>query len=296
MKLGITLPNSWGVDEPQQSVEVAKLAEDRGLDSVWVMDHLFNVGFVRDRLEDRPYWHPLATLTAVAIQTSRITLGSSVMVLPYHNPIELAKYVATLDHFSKGRTILGVGAGGLESEFHALGVPTTERALLTDESIEIMKVLWTEANPAFKSERWDFSDVKFSPKCYQQPHVPIWVGGGAPGARRRAARLGDAWHPNGGSPETLAEQAAEVRALAEQAGRDPAAVGLTFRMSITPERDGSSFRPVARDAATTEALIDLLNRYAEVGVEHFVLALDFADMDAITDVVEHIASEIKPKV
>lgn len=67
-------------------------------------------------------------------------------------------------------------------------------------------------------------------------------------------------------------------------------------MSITPERDGSSFRPVARDAATTEALIDLLNRYAEVGVEHFVLALDFADLDAITDVVEHIAAEIKPNV
>ncbi|MSQ42574.1 MAG: TIGR03619 family F420-dependent LLM class oxidoreductase [Dehalococcoidia bacterium] len=296
MKLGVTLPNGWGVDDPQQSVTVARLVEDRGLDSVWVQDHLFNVGFIRDRLEDRPYWHPLATLTAVAVQTSRITLGSSVLVLPYHNPIDLAKYIATLDHFSNGRTVIGVGVGALEPEFRALGIPMSQRAALTDEALELMKELWTSTEPAFASERWQFSEVKFSPKCYQQPHVPIWVGGNSAGARRRAARLGDAWHPLGGDPAAVAEQFAGVRKMAEQAGRDPGAVGLTFRVTVAAQHQGSSYRPVIGDATTADAIVDLLNRYAEIGVEHVVLGLDIAGMEAITDVVEYVAAEIKPQI
>lgn len=296
MKVGITLPNSFGVDEPQQAVEVGIQAERLGFDSAWVMDHLFTVGFVRDRLEDKPYWHPLGVLTALSVQTTRITLGTSVMVLPYHNPVEMAKYVATLDHFSKGRVVLGVGAGALVPEFEALGVPTSKRGVLTDEAIRLMRELWTNPDPSFQSERWSFSGVKFSPKPYQDRNLPIWVGGGSPGAKRRAARLGDAWHPNAGSPEEIAQQAAEVRAMADREGRDGAALGLTFRTSVNVEREGSGWRAIIGGQRETQAIVDLLAGYREVGVEHLVLAFDFGDMDAITQTADYLASEVKPHI
>lgn len=260
------------------------LAEQRGFDSVWVMDHLLNIGFVRDRLEDRPYWHPLATLTALSVQTSSVLLGTSVLVLPYHDPVEIAKYVATLDHFSRGRVVLGVGAGGLESEFRALGVPTLQRGRITDESIKVMRELWTSEQPSYDGARWDFSGALFSPKPYQSRNLPVWVGGSSPGAKRRAARLGDAWHPNAGSPSAIAEQAAEVGALAERSGRDASSLQLTFRLSIDVSHDSSGWRPLIGGLESPAAAIDLLNQYREVGVEHLVLALDFGDLAAINEV------------
>ena len=119
MKFGVTVPNNWGVEDPQQMLEVGRRAEELGYDSVWVMDHLFNTGRIRDRLEGRPYYHPLATLSYLSAVTNRVALGTSVLVLPYHNPVELAKYVASLDQMSAGRVILGVGAGAMSE-----GVPS----------------------------------------------------------------------------------------------------------------------------------------------------------------------------
>ena len=97
MKIGVTIPNNWGVEDPQQVLALGPVAEELGFDSLWVMDHLFNTGYIRERLEDKPYYHPLGTLTYLAATTKRVTLGTSVLVLPYHNPVELAKYAATLD-------------------------------------------------------------------------------------------------------------------------------------------------------------------------------------------------------
>ena len=91
MKIGVTIPNNWGVEDPQQVLALGPLAEDLGFDSLWVMDHLFNTGYIRERLEDKPYYHPLGKLTFRSATTKSISLGTSVLVLPYHNPVELAK-------------------------------------------------------------------------------------------------------------------------------------------------------------------------------------------------------------
>src|SRR5690348_2790197 len=112
MKIGVTVPNNWGVDNVLDVVALGEHAEELAFDSIWTMDHLLNIGFVRARLDNKPYYHPMGILSFLAARTSRILLGTSVMVLPYHNPIELAKYSATLDQLSGGRFILGVGAGG----------------------------------------------------------------------------------------------------------------------------------------------------------------------------------------
>ena len=193
MKFGVTIPNNWGIDDPQQVLAFGPLAEELGYDSVWVMDHLFNTGYIQERLQDKPYYHPLGTLFYLAATTKKVLLGTSVLVLPYHNPVELAKYTASLDQMSGGRVTLGVGVGAMTEEFQALGIPMRQRASLTNECINLMRELWSSPSPSYHSRRWDFSDLYFSPKPVQKPHIPIWVGGSSPGALQRAATLGDGW-------------------------------------------------------------------------------------------------------
>src|SRR5215467_2362841 len=163
MQFGVTIPNNWGVEEPQQVLAFGPVAEELGYDSIWVMDHLFNNGYIRERLDDKPYYHPLATLSHLSATTKRVVLGTSVLVLPYHNPVELAKYTATLDQMSGGRVTLGVGVGAMTEEFEALGVPFRQRGALTNESMAIMKELWISPDPTYKSARRNLAGFKFSP-------------------------------------------------------------------------------------------------------------------------------------
>ena len=167
MEFGVTIPNNWGVEDPQAVINFGPLAEELGFDSVWVMDHLFNNGYIRERLDDKPYYHPMATLSHISALTSRVKLGTSVLVLPYHNPVELAKYAASLDQMSGGRVILGVGVGAMTPEFDALGIPMSQRGSLTNESMDIMRELWSNEDPRYSSDRWEFGDLKFSPKPVQ---------------------------------------------------------------------------------------------------------------------------------
>ena len=149
--------------------------EDLGFDSVWVMEHVFNTGYIKERLQDRHYYHPLATLTYMAATTKKLQLGTSVLVLPYHNAFQLAKFAATLDQMSNGRLVLGVGVGALQVEFEALGIPMRGRGAWTNDCIRMMKELWTNPMPSYHSRRWNFSGSYFSPKPVQKPHVPLWV-------------------------------------------------------------------------------------------------------------------------
>ena len=142
MRIGFSLLNNWGVDDPQALVDLACGAEELGIDSVWVHDHVFNVGHVFDRIGGKPYYEPLTLLTFVAARTQRVRLGTSVLVLPYHNAVRLAKTAATLDVLSGGRLVMGVGVGLIEKEMRAMGSPYAERGAFTDESIAVMRALW----------------------------------------------------------------------------------------------------------------------------------------------------------
>ena len=274
------------------------------------MDHLFNTVYIRERLEDRPYYHPLATLSYLAATTKRINLGTSVLVLPYHNPVELAKYAATLDQMSGGRVILGVGAGAMAEEFLALGIPMRRRGALTDESIAIMKELWTNPYPSYHSRRWEFSNLRFSPKPLQKPHIPLWVGGSSPGALRRAAAQGDGWHPTGLSPEEFSMGRREIRELAAAAGRDPDGLTMSVRVEVEmgeippspPLQRGAGGISSARAANRARvpgddpaAIIAAIEGYRSVGVEHIVLAPNSGDVPAITSRMEAIARHVIPR-
>lgn len=296
VQFGVTIPNNWGVADPKQVLDLGPEAERMGYDSIWVMDHLFNTGYIRERLEDRPYYHPMAMLSYMSATTSRVILGTSVLVLPYHNPVELAKYAATLDQMSGGRVTLGIGVGAMTEEFEALGIPMSQRGSLTNECINLMRELWGSTKPEYHSRNWDFSDLYFSPKPTQSS-IPLWVGGSSTGALRRTARLGDGWHPTGLSPEDFAIGRAEISSLAQAAGRNPDDIAMSTRVEVEVHGGPSSQRAASRARLPGDdmgALRTGLEAFREAGVEHFILALNSGDIQALHSLMAKIADEVIP--
>ena len=164
----------------------------------------------------------ITTLAYLAGITDRIKLVTSVMIIPYRNPILTAKMLSTLDMLSKGRLILGAGVGWMEEEFELLDTaPFAERGAVPNEYLRAFIALWTSDNPTFEGKYVNFSDITFLPKPGQKPHPPIWIGGQSKPAIRRAAQLGNAWHPVGAipaaplEPEELAENLALLHDYAE---------------------------------------------------------------------------------
>lgn len=194
MHFGVILPNYGEGSSPSEIRRVAENAEELGFDSVWATEHVI-VG--PDAVD--PYgrvYAPLVTLGWIAGFTERIGLGTSIVLVPLHHPIQLAKEVATLQELSGGRVTLGVGMGWYKDEFDFLGVEFAGRGRRADESIRLMRALW-RGEKDFAGEYWSFRDATSEPHPARQPE--IWVGGSSARAVRRALELGDAWHPSRGS-------------------------------------------------------------------------------------------------
>ncbi len=289
MRIGFSLLNNWGIEDAQALVGLASRAEELGFDSVWVHDHVFNVGHVFDRIGGKPYYEPLTLLSFVAARTRRVRLGTSVLVLPYHNPIRLAKTAATLDVLSGGRLILGVGVGLIEKEIRAMGSPFAERGAFTDEAIAVMRSLWTEDEPSFDGKHYRFSGMKFSPKPLQKPSIPVVIGGVSRAAIRRAARLGDGWQPLGLSPEALGQGIAALREEARACGRDVSKIPISIAMSLATSRLG-------RHALGTEPseIVKNARAYASLGVETLVISANTGDPGEARSALEMVARDVVP--
>src|SRR5438552_14426676 len=218
MKLGICLPHYGRPIEVPRILEVARRAEERGLDSVWVTDHVIvpNQANVIDR-EARP--GPLAVLPWLAGVTRRIALGTSVVILPYRSPIPVAKLLASADVLSGGRLIVGAAIGWMEGEFEALGVPFKERVSRSEEALTLMRTLWTEERPEVDTERHHLHGLQVSPMPLRKPRPPILIGGMSEAALRRVVRLGDGWHATGATPETFRQGKQAVTRFWKEAGR-----------------------------------------------------------------------------
>jgi probable F420-dependent oxidoreductase len=283
MRIGISLLNNWGITDAQAMVDLATRAEALGFDSVWVHDHVFNVGHVFDRIGGRPYYEPLTLLTFVAARTQRVRLGTSVLVLPYHNPIRLAKTAATLDALSGGRLVMGIGVGAIESEMEAMGTPFKERGPFTDEAIEVMRTLWSQEDPRFDGRYSRFTGMKFSPKPRQTP-IPIVIGGVSRAAIRRAARIGDGWQPLGMSPEALAQGLATLREEARAAGRDASSIPVSIALSLAAARAGR----FALGTDPTE-LAGHAKAFAALGVETLIVSGNTSDPAEARSSMEMVA-------
>ena len=181
------LPNADYLGFPATTdaiVQTAVKAEELGFDALFVNDHVIVDGSARSELW-RNVYDPLMALSYVAALTSRIKLGTSVLIMPYRNPIVTAKMVATLDQMSGGRAIADVGSGWNEAEYDALGVPFRQRGARTTEYIRLWKACWEPGPTSFHGRFFSFDDMHVSPKPLQQPHPPIWIGGSGAASLRR---------------------------------------------------------------------------------------------------------------
>jgi probable F420-dependent oxidoreductase len=295
MHLGVALPNNQGVRDPGDLVALEHDAEALGFESLWVSDHLFHAGYVGERLGDRPYHEPLTVLAAVAAVTERALLGTSVLVLPWHHPVRLAKTLATLDGLARGRLIVGVGVGVTEDEYAAVGVPFALRGRIADEMLDAMHALWTEDVPEFAGEHIAFSGLRFSPRPEQRPGPPIWVGGHSPAALRRVVQRGDGWHPLGLSPDALARALPELRAQLVRAGRPselPVAVRLVLEFGPTRGARPPEQRRSCR--GTPEAITETLRAYADAGATHAILDPSSADVTGVRESLARFREEVVP--
>lgn len=243
MKFGLRYCNTGRYVDPGNAVALAEAAEEAGFELMWTVEHTVVPGGYGSKYpydtsgrmaggnDEIPLPDPLIWMAYVAAATKRIKLATGIMILPQHNPVVVAKQVATLDHLSGGRILLGIGVGWLKEEFDALGVPFDDRGRRTDDYIKALRELWTADKPTFDGEFVKFRDAYCRPRP-AQGSVPIIVGGHSMPAAKRAGRLGDGFFPARGAPADLF---ATAREAAKAAGRDPAA--LEFTVSLPASLD-----------------------------------------------------------
>ena len=305
---GTSLPSRGEMAGPEQLRSIAQRAETLGYDHVWVSDHIilpkkvdsfypYAADGVATFRPNEPYFEPLAALNFIAGCTSRIRLGTHVLIIPYRNPILTAKILSSLDVLSGGRVILGAGVGWMEEEFQALGLDTyKERGAVTDEYIRLYKELWTSENPSFAGKYYQISDSGFEPKPAQKPHPPIWIGGHTGPAIRRAAAYGDGWMPIGLrppailDPEELSEKIARLRKLTVEAGRPEDAVDLTFSTSVIFNDSSSSSREMMQ--GRPEQIAADLRQYQDLGVSNFIITLQGSTVSELQENMERFSREV----
>ena len=294
MKFGFIIPHNYGVESVQDVVGIAVAAEEMGYDSVWINHHVVHAGYILERLGSRPYFDGLTILTYVAALTSRVRLGTSVLVLPYLNPLVLAKSLATLDVLSDGRLAVGVGVGLLKPESDAVGSDFSTRGAYTDESIAIMKTLWTQETSSFDGRFYSFSDVQAYPKPLQKPHPPIQIGGPSRAALRRVARLGDGWHPTRVTPEDVAVGLEYLKGQLDAAGRDPSEITLTVRSELDVLGSDPTERPEVM-IGTPYYLLGMIDTFRDLGAEELIFQVGAGDAGRVRQVMDAFAEKVMPR-
>lgn len=245
VRLGVHLPQFRVPVSGADLAAAARAAEEAGADDLWVSDHLIlPAGSTRppERFHD-----PLTALTWAAAVTSRVGLGTSVLVAPYRHPVVLAKALASLDALSGGRVVCGIASGWMEPEFRALGIAFAERGTRTDETIRTLRALWSGA------ERAD--GLRLSPPPARAGGPPIWIGGDSDAGLRRAARLGDGWHTTVADPERLAERLETLDRLLARRGRDRSGLTVSVRVRADAERV-AALAPALRALGVDHLLVD----------------------------------------
>jgi probable F420-dependent oxidoreductase len=298
MNFGVWIPNCRHLATPAIIRSTAIRAEQLGYDSVWVSDHVVvphaNVVNFGETIFD-----PLVTLGVLAGATSRVRLGTTVLIVPYRNAVVTAKMISSLDALSGGRVVFGIGAGWVAAESAMLGVPFAERGAMTDEYLAAMQELWTSREPSFNGTYTQFGGLVFEPKPVQKPHPPIWVGGHSRAALRRTAQFGAAWHPINRPPAELRAGRAELARLCQARGRSvPPALAL--RNDIRVLRPGQSAPASAHGgrvlAGEPAALIEQIAELADCGVEHLVLEFLAADGRELDEQMSSFAERVRPRL
>ena len=313
VQFGVSVGNGGAFGEGIDAcLEVARWAEELGFDSVWVHDH---VVVPRQLRTPYPYaesgefvvpWNadfhePLVLLNALAAVTSKVQLGTSVLVMPYRHPAVVAKMLAAADRLSGGRVVLGAGVGWMRDEFEALGLPEnaySSRGAVTEEYLGAIKEMWTNTGPSNYAGRFvAFRNVGTFPKPIQKPHPPIVIGGKGEHALRRASLLGNGFQALMSDPEEFAREADGLRRFAQRDRRDPAEleVQLAHPVQLSEQAVEGRRAPLM---GSVEQVAEDLRRYARAGLEHLVATPSLAGagtpLEAARAGLELFARELLP--
>ena len=302
MRYGFYLPTRGPTASPEALETLVTRGEALGFSSVVIADHVvFPVAITSrypytvsgafpgqgDALEQLPL------MAFVAAKSRTLRLISSVMILPYRNPVVTAKMLATIDVLSRGRVTVGVGVGWLREEFEALGAPPFERrGAVSDEYLRIFKTLWTQDPASYRGEFYRFESIRCLPHPVQKPHPPIWVGGHSKAALRRVARLGDGWHPVGANPAVplrppeLRGLLDELFRLTEAEGRDPSTLTISYKAPVYDPAPGAASGVERRPfSGGQQAITDDVATFAGLGVSELIF--DFRS-ESLTESLERM--------
>ena len=242
MKIGFALPNIGQVATAEAVTKVAQRAEALGYDSLWTIERLLwpvkpqtPYPATSDGSLPEEYKYsldPLDTLTYAAAVTKKICLGTSVLDIPYHNPVTLARRLTTIDFLSNGRLRLGLGLGWSKDEMDAVGADMKQRGAMANEFLQVLKAIWTTDPVEFHGKFYQVPKSYISRKPVQKPHPPIYMAAFAPAALKRLATMADGWNPVSIPLDGMAQMFAGARQIAQEAGRDPDALSMVVRANV----------------------------------------------------------------
>jgi probable F420-dependent oxidoreductase len=298
MKLGFSLPTAGDWATPENQIRVAGEAEALGYHSLWVFQRLLypleprnEYPPVPGRLWPKPFERvldPIVTLAYVAAATTRIRLGTSVLIMPFYTPVVLAKQLATLDVLSGGRLDVGLGIGWSEDEYEAVGVPFRRRGRRGDEFLRCLDLIWREETVEFAGEFYRVPPSRIEPKPVQKPRPPITIGGYGPQVVRRAVELGDGFNGGNVPLSELQPLVAQVRQAASAAGKDASSLHIVcrggYRVHDTPQ--GKDRRPLW---GTLDEIREDIARYADAGVTELFLEGNFTPGGKLDRLLEAMA-------
>ena len=290
MEVGLHIPQVGPFAERNNVASFAKTVDDAGYDGIWVFDH---VVLQKEQQSAYPYspdgrlgfpptldfLEPLTQLAFLAGITTRVRLGTSVLVLPMRQPVLHAKIMATIDSLSGGRFVLGAGVGWWQQEFEVLSVPFERRGKRMDECLQLVKALWTEEFVNFKGEFYQAVDWTCNPKPVQPGGIPIWLGGESRGQLRRVGKYADGWHATAKSLATLHQDFEVAKEAAVEAGRDPSKLTLSIEGAGILDPDG------------IERTAESLGRLKEMGIFHAVIGVHPRHMGNAGPLIEEFAAK-----
>jgi len=279
-EFGLAIKNFVGPAEtpdPDAILAYAERAETLGFESLWAWDHVIlgvDPAF--------PILDAVGTLTAIAARTSRIRLGTGVLVLPLRNPTLAAKALGTLDVISKGRLILGVAAGWYAREFDAVGVDFKQRGRLFERTLDVLTRLWTEERVTLRTDALNLREAVMRPRPTQRPRPPILIGGYVDAVLRRVATLGDGWLTYFYTPESYRKAWAKIVAFAREARRDPVTLTGTNQLAIFVGRSRAETEAPMREWLQTEWDVAA---WSESTIEHAIRG-------SVDECVEQLSSHV----
>jgi len=237
MDYGVVLTGVGPMADPEKLRRAARKADQLGFRSLWLFEHTAFPTQISEDYGKIPFSHemsflePLTTLAYLAAETTQIRLGTGILLLALRHPLQVAKAISTLDVFSGGRAMLGVGLGWLAEEFQALGIPFGQRVGRVSESVEVLRKIWASGKLRHEGRYYSFAEVTSYPLPVQPGGPPIWFGGFAEPALKRAVELGDGWLGTGGRLDKVCKKVGAVKEYARQKGKD----NFTVAVGASPE-------------------------------------------------------------